>query len=155
VHALVNDLERTVGTQLYGRRMYDVLVWWETMPTDGQPKVTKDFAEIWRAADKIVYSKTLTNVSSKRTRIERHFDAAAVRRMKSSLDADISIGGPHLAAEAFRAGLVDECHLLLAPVVVGNGNRALQQGVSIKLDLVDERRFKSGFVHLHYRVVDH
>jgi dihydrofolate reductase len=155
VHALVNDLERPVGTHLYGRRMYEVLTAWETMPTDGEPDVIKDFAEIWRAAEKIVYSKTLAKVSSKRTRIERDFDPAAVRRMKAGLDADISIGGPQLAAEAFRSGLVDECHLLLAPVVVGNGNRALQDGLSVKLDLVDQRRFKSGFVHLHYRVLDH
>ncbi len=155
VHALANDIERTVGTQLYGRRMYDVMVAWETMPTAGEPEVIKDFAEVWRAADKIVYSKTLVGPSSKRTRIERDFDTAAVRRMKAGLDADISIGGPHLAAEAFRVGLVDECHLFLAPVVVGGGNPALQPGLSVKLELVDQRRFKSGFVHLHYRVLDH
>ncbi len=152
---MANDIERTIGTQLYGRRMYDVMVAWETMPTEGEPEVVKDFAEVWRAANKIVYSKTLASSSSKRTRIERDFDPAAVRRMKADLDADISIGGPHLAAQAFRAGLVDECHLLLAPVVVGSGNPALQPGLSVKLDLVAERRFKSGFVHLHYRVLDH
>jgi dihydrofolate reductase len=135
--------------------MYEVLVAWETMPTEGEPAVIKDFAEIWRAADKIVYSKKLADVSSTRTRIERDFDPAAVRAMKGGLAADISIAGPHLAAEAFRAGLVDECHLFLAPVLVGNGNRAVQEGLSMKLELVAERHFKSGFVHLHYRVLDH
>jgi dihydrofolate reductase len=155
VHAFVNDIQRSAGTSLYGRRMYEVLVAWETMPTAGEPAVIQDFAELWRRADKIVYSKTLATVSSRRTRIERDFDPADVRRMKADLDADISIGGPHLAAEAFRAGLVDECHLFLAPVVVGGGNPALQPGLSVKLELVDQRRFKSGFVHLHYRVLDH
>ncbi len=135
--------------------MYEVLVAWETMETEGEPAAIKDYAEIWRAADKIVYSTTLREVASARTRIERDFDPAAVERMKSRLEHDLVIGGPHLAAVAFQAGLIDECHLLLAPVVVGGGNRALPDGTFIKLDLAGEHRFKSGFVHLHYRVVDH
>ena len=124
VHAFVNDLERQVGTYLYGRRMYEVMVYWETAATrDDQPQ--QDYAEIWQAADKIVYSRTLETTSSARTRVEREFDSAAVRKLKSSAQQDISVGGPNLAAQAIRAGLVDECHLFLSPVVVGDGNPAL------------------------------
>jgi dihydrofolate reductase len=151
VHSFVNDLERSVGTYLYGRRMYDVMVAWETMPIDDQPQVIRDFADVWRAADKIVYSTTLETASSERTRIERDFDPEAVRRMKASSDRPISVGGPHLAAQAIEAGLVDEWHLFLSPVVVGGGNRALRDNVRVKLELLDERRFGNGVVHLHYR----
>ena len=153
VHEFVNDLERTAGTYLYGRRMYEVMVAWEAIHTlTGQPAEVRDFAEIWQAADKVVYSRTLESVSSARTHIEREFDAGAVRQMKSAAQRDITVGGPHLAAEAFRAGLVDELHLFINPVVVGGGNRALPDDVRMKLELMDERRFGNGVVHLHYRV---
>jgi len=152
VHTFVNDLERPVGTYLYGRRMYEVMVYWETAHTlADQPLFAQDFAEIWRAADKIVYSKTLETVSSARTRIERDFDPAAVRRMKTSAGRDITVGGPDLAAQAITAGLVDECHLFLAPIVVGGGKPSLPDNVQLKLELRDVRRFGNGVVHLHYR----
>jgi dihydrofolate reductase len=152
VHTFVNDLERPVGTYLYGRRLYEVMVYWETAHSlAGQPPFIQDFAEIWQAADKIVYSKTLKTVSSARTRIERDFDPEAVRQLKASAGRDITVGGPNLAAQAIKAGLVDECHLFLAPIVVGGGKQSLPNEVRLKLDLVDERRFGSGVVHLHYR----
>ncbi|MEA2449920.1 MAG: hypothetical protein QOG63_1852 [Thermoleophilaceae bacterium] len=153
VHGFVNDLERGIGTYLYGRGMYETLVAWETMPTGAdQPAVIRDYAEIWRAADKIVYSSTLQTAASARTRIERDFDPEAVREMKAAASRDISVGGPGLAAHAFRAGLVDELHLFVNPVVVGGGKRSLPDGVRLDLELTDERRFASGVVHLHYRV---
>ena len=151
VHAFVNELERPVGTQLYGRRMYEVLNAWETLPLDDQPSYIRDFAEIWRAADKIVYSSTLRTVSSARTRIEPTFDPEAVRAMKAASERDLSIGGPHLAAGAFRAGLVDETYLFMAPIVVGGGTPAFPAGLRAELELVDERRFDSGFVYLRHR----
>ncbi|MDQ3994255.1 MAG: dihydrofolate reductase family protein [Actinomycetota bacterium] len=151
VHSFVNDLERPFGTYLYGRRLYEVMVAWEAMPLAGQPPVIRDFAAIWRAADKIVYSKTLEAVSSARTRIERDFDPEAVRQMKAEAGRDITVGGPALAAQAFKAGLVDECHLLVAPIVVGGGKQALPNSIRLKLELLDERRFGNGVVHLHYR----
>ena len=152
VHTFVNDLERRVGTYLYGRRMYEVMVAWETMDTADQPPFVQDYAEIWRAADKIVFSTTLDAVTSARTRIERAFDPEAVRQVKASAGRDISVGGPELAAHAFEAGLVDECHLFLTPIVVGGGTRSLPDDVRFWLDLVDERRFGSGVIHLHYGV---
>jgi dihydrofolate reductase len=151
VHTFVNDLERRVGTFLYGRRMYEVLVAWETMDTAEEPPFIGDYAEIWRAADKIVYSRTLETASSARTRIEREFDPEAVREMKASSDRDISVGGPDLAAQAIKAGLVDEFHLFLTPIVVGGGTRSLPEDVRVKLELLDERRFGNGVVHLHHR----
>jgi dihydrofolate reductase len=154
VHSFVNDLERSVGTYLYGRRIYEVMVYWETALTlPDQPPVVEDFAKIWQAADKIVYSKTLEAVSSSRTRIERDFDAEAVRQMKASAGRDISVGGPDLAAQAIKAGLVDECHLFLTPIVVGGGKQSLPDNVRLKLELLDERRFGNGMVHLHYRAM--
>jgi dihydrofolate reductase len=153
VHTFVNDLERGAGTHLYGRRMYETMVFWETPEAMGElPPHIRDFAEIWQAAEKIVYSRTLERVSSARTRIEREFDPEAVREMKAALDHDIAIGGPGLASEAFRAGLVDECHLFVAPVVVGGGKRGLPEDVRLDLELLDERRFGNGMVHLRYRV---
>ena len=153
VHTFVNDLERPVGTYLYGRRMYEVMVGWETADTlADQPPVTRDFAEIWQAADKIVYSRTLASVSSARTRIERDFDPEAVRRMKATARRDITVGGPDLAAQAIEAGLVDDCHLFLTPIVVGGGKRAFPGDVRQKLELLEERRFGNGTVHLHYRL---
>jgi len=154
VHQFVNDLERPIGTHLYGRRMYEVLVAWETMPPDPDEPVVDDFAEIWRTAEKIVYSSTLDRVSSARTRIERTFDADAVRSLKTTADADISIGGPELAAHALRARLVDELHLFLTPVIVGGGNPALPTDLRIDLELVGHHTFANGVVHLHHRVRD-
>jgi dihydrofolate reductase len=154
IHAFVNDLERPIGTHLYGRRMYDVMVAWETLDTgaDQQP-VIRDYAHIWRAADKIVYSSTLEKATSARTQIVRGFDPEAVRQMKAQAARDISIGGPDLAAQALKAGLVDEIHLILTPILVGGGTQALPDHVRLKLDLLDERRFSSGVVHLHYGAV--
>jgi len=152
VHAFVNELERPVGTYLYGRGMYETMRYWETAHTlPGQRPVSLDFARIWQAADKIVYSTTLTTVSTARTRIERDFDPETVRDLKASAEADISVGGADLAAHAFRAGLVDECHLFVAPAVVGGGTRLFPH-VRAMLELVDERRFSNGTVHLRYLV---
>jgi dihydrofolate reductase len=152
VHTFVNALERPVGTYLYGRRMYEVMVAWETAHTfaDQRP-VTQDFAKIWQAADKVVYSRTLAAVSSARTRIERDFDPEAVRQLKASAGRDITVGGPDLAAQAIRAGLVDEYHLFLTPFVVGGGNHSLPNNIRLKLELLDERRFRTGVVYLRYR----
>ena len=152
VHAVVNDLERAVGTYLYGRRMYEVMAAWDTLPLAGQPPHMRDYAEIWRAADKIVYSRTLEEAATARTRVERDFDPEAVRELKASAGADLSVGGPHLAVQALEAGLVDECHLFLGPVVVGGGNQAFPDGLRVELELLDERRFGNGVVQLHYRV---
>lgn len=149
VHSLVNDLERPIGTHLYGRRLYDVMVAWETI--DDEQPVIRDYAEIWRAADKVVYSRSLQTVSSARTRIERSFDPDVIRRMKLEAERDISVGGPELAAQAIRAGLVDEIQLFLSPVVVGGGTRALPDDVRVDLELLEERRFDNGVVHLRYR----
>jgi dihydrofolate reductase len=152
VHAFVNDLERPIGTYLYGRRLYEVMVAWESIPDlAAQPAVIQDYAKIWQAADKIVYSRTLHATSSARTRIERDFDPEAIRRMKAEAASDISVGGPTLAASAIKAGLVDEYHLFLHPIVVGGGTQALPEHVRVKLELLDERRFAGGAVHLHYR----
>jgi dihydrofolate reductase len=154
VHTFINDLERPVGTYLYGRRMYEVMVYWDTPRTlaDQRPFM-QDFAGIWQAADKIVYSKTLDIVSSARTRIERQFDSEAVRQMKAQAGRDISVGGPDLAAQAFKAGLVDEWLLFVAPVVVGGGKQSLPNNVRVQLELLDERRFGNGMVYLHYRII--
>jgi len=152
VHAFVNDLERPIGTYLYGRRLYETMAGWETDP--GLAEVSpgsRDFAAIWQAAEKIVYSRTLGAVSTTRTRIERQFDPAAVRQMKEAAGRDLLVGGAALAAEAFRAGLVDELHLFLTPVLVGGGKPALPAGVNLKLELLDEHRFGGGTVFLRYR----
>jgi dihydrofolate reductase len=155
VHTFVNDLERNVGTYLYGRRMYETMVYWETALTQaGQPELIQDFARIWQAADKVVYSTTLDSVPSARTRIERDFDPVAIRRMKVEATRDIAVGGPHLAAQAFRAGLIDELHLLVAPIVIGGGNKSLPEGVRVTLELIDQGRFRSGVVHLRYRTTE-
>ncbi len=152
VHAFVNDLVRPVGTYLLGRRMYETMVFWERPPDlAAQPPVVQDFAEIWQRAEKIVYSKTLQTASSARTRIEREFDPDAARQMKATAVHDITVGGPELAAQAIEAGLVDEYHLFLAPVVVGGGKRSLPDDVRVNLELLDERRFRNGTVYLHYR----
>jgi dihydrofolate reductase len=151
VHAFANELERPIGTYLYGRRMYETMVAWETM--DDEHPVMRDFAELWRAAEKIVYSRSLESASSARTRVEREFDAAAVRQLKESAEGDIGIGGPELAGQAIEAGLVDECHLIVVPVLVGGGKRALPAGVQADLELLDERRFEGGAVYLRYKLL--
>ncbi len=152
LHAFVNDLARPVGTYLLGRRMHEVLLAWDTMDVTGEPPVIRDFAAIWRAADKVVYSSTLDAVSSARTRLERTFDPGAVRRMKAQADRDLTVGGPGLAGQAIAAGLVDELHLFLTPIVVGGGTRALPDGVRVSLELLEERRFRNGTVYLRYVV---
>jgi dihydrofolate reductase len=153
-HAFVNNLERRVGTYLYGRRMYETMVFWETVSTGAdQPVVSRDYAQLWRATEKIVYSRTLRTVSSARTRIEQEFDPDAVRELKQTSERDITIGGAELAGEAIAEGLVDELHLLLGPVLVGGGKRALPDGIRARLELLDERRFREGVVHLRHRVI--
>jgi dihydrofolate reductase len=152
VHAFVNDLERPIGAYLYGRRMYEVMAFWETMNLADHRPVSQDFARIWRAADKIVYSRTLETMSTARTRMEREFNPEAIRQLKAQASSDMSVGGPTLASEALRVDLVDECHFFVTPIVVGGGTPSLPRNVRIKLDLLDERRFTSGVVHLHYRV---
>ncbi len=153
VHAFVNDLLRPVGTHLYGRRMYEVMAPWETMGTDDEEAdVVRDFAAIWRAADKVVYSTLLAAAPSARTRIERRFDPEAVRRLKAAATQDLTVGGADLAGQAIRAGLVDELSLLVSPVLVGAGTSALPADVRLDLDLLDERRFDDGVIHLHYRL---
>jgi dihydrofolate reductase len=150
VHAFVNDQERSIGTYLYGRRMYETMASWERMVSDSE--VMQEYAEIWRAAEKVVYSRTLESVGSARTRLERTVDPSAIRRMKDAAARDLSIGGAELAGVALSAGLVDECRLFLCPVVVGGGKRAFGEGLRIQLDLIDERRFACGVVYLRYAV---
>jgi dihydrofolate reductase len=152
VHAFVNELERPIATYLYGRRMYDTMVFWETVDARGEPPVFHEYATIWRAAQKVVYSRTLQAAPSARTRIERDFTPGAIRELKAASGSDISIGGPELASQAITAGLVDECQLFLNPIVVGGGKRALPEGVRADLVLLDERRFTSGVVYVHYRI---
>jgi len=152
LHRFVNDLERPIGTYVYGRRLYEVMVFWETAHTlRDQPAFIQGYADIWTAAEKIVYSRTLDRVSSARTRIEREFDPATVRQMKARAERDITVGGPDLAAQAIKAGLVDEFHFFVTPVVVGGGKQSLPDDVRVKLELMAEHRFSSGVVHLHYR----
>jgi dihydrofolate reductase len=154
VHAFINDLERQVGTYLYGRRMYEVMRYWETADaTSGRSPVARDYAQIWRTAEKIVYSRTLRSASTARTRIERDFDAEALRREKAQAERDIGVGGPGLAARALETGLVDEVRLFVAPIMVGGGKQALPDHVRLELELLDERRFDGGMVYLHYRIV--
>ncbi len=152
VHRFVNELDRSVGTYLFGRRMYQVLAVWDTLDLSDQPAFIRDYAESWRGTDKVVCSRSLDTVSTARTRLERDLDPEMVRRMKASSDLDISIGGPNLAASAFMAGLIDEVHLFLTPVIVGGGTQALPDDVRLGLELTDERRFGNGTVYLRYRV---
>ena len=152
VHAFINDLGRPFGTYLLGRRMYEVLVYWEDPPAlDQQPSYVREFAEIWQAAEKIVYSRTLETVSTATTRIERHFDPETIRQLKAQSERNITVGGPDLAAQAIRAGLVDEYELFVVPVVVGAGKQFFPNNARIELELLDERRFRNGTVFLHYR----
>ena len=153
VHAFINDLERPIGTYLLGRRMYQVMVYWETVPTSGDGyAIEHDYAQIWQAADKVVYSTTLQDVSSARTRLKRSFDVDEVRRLKATADRDLGVGGSHLAEQALKAGLVDECHFFLVSHLVGGGTRALPDGLTLELTLLGESRFGNGTVHLHYAV---
>lgn len=153
VHSFINDLERPAGTHLYGRRMYEMMTVWETDPNlAAGPPPYRDFAQIWQAADKIVYSRTLSGVATRKTRLERDFDPEAVRQLKAAAKQDFLIGGPGLAIHAFRAGLVDELQLFLTPVLVGSGKPALPGGVRLDLELLEERRFRSGMVYLRYQV---
>ncbi len=150
--AFINDLERPIGTYLYGRRMYETMVFWETAAAaPGQAAVVRDFAEIWRGAQKVVYSRRLGRTSSAKTRLERAFEPSAVRRMKEEMNSDITIGGAELAGEAIRAGLLDECQVFLVPVLVRAGKRAFSGGVNRRLQLLDQRRFGNGVVYLRYR----
>ncbi|MGV9288617.1 dihydrofolate reductase family protein [Streptomyces sp. NPDC003719] len=151
VHTFINDRFRSAGTHLYGRRMYETMVYWETAPVDGQPPHIQQYARDWRAAQKIVYSTTLESVSSARTRIERTFDPEAVRRLKAEAEHDLVVAGPDLAAQAIAAGLVDEYHLFVTTSVVGGGKRFFPDGVRLDLELVDRRVFGTGLVYAHYR----
>jgi dihydrofolate reductase len=151
VHAFVNDLERSIGTYLYGRRMYEVMSIWETMDLSAEPAVMKDYASIWRDADKIVFSTTLDAASTSRTRLLRIFDPASIRELKATADRDISVSGPGLATHAIEAGLVDEFHLFLTPAIVGGGTRFLPDDMIMPLELLDQHTFDNGVVHLHYR----
>jgi dihydrofolate reductase len=152
VFVFITDLVRSVGTHLYGRRMYETMAVWETdasLPAQSEPMA--DFAMVWQAADKVVYSTTLQAASTARTRLERSFDPDSVRDMKRSATGDLTVGGANLAAHAFKGGLVDECHLFICPVLVGGGKPALPRDTRAELELVDERRFASGVVYLRYR----
>ena len=152
VHQFVNDLLRPVGTYLLGRRMYEVMGYWETADTvPDQPAHMVDFARVWQDADKVVYSRTLGEPSTARTRVERDFDPDAVRRLKAAADRDLTVGGPALAAQALAAGLVDECRLFLAPILVGGGTRAFPDKLRVPLELLEERRFGNGTVYVRYR----
>jgi dihydrofolate reductase len=149
----VNELERPIGAYLYGRRMYETMLYWETAhPMPGQPSSVLDFTGIWQAAEKIVFSKTLPSVSSARTRIERNFDPGMIRHLKSATGHDMTVGGADLAGQAISAGLVDELQLFLIPAVVGGGKRALPGGVRSDLELLGTQRFASGAVYLRYRL---
>jgi dihydrofolate reductase len=152
VHSFVNDLERPVGTYLYGRRMYQTMLYWETFPLDeSAPAFARDFTRMWRAAEKVVYSRTLGPTSSTRTRIERSFVPEAVRRLKLTTSQDLTVGGAGLAGQAIAAGLVDELQLLVVPIVVGGGKPWLPKGQRVKLQLLGSRRFANGVVFLRYR----
>jgi dihydrofolate reductase len=147
VHTFINDLELRHGTYLYGRSMYEVMAAWENDELlRGMPGYMQDFARMWRAADKVVYSASLEGVSTARTRLEPSFSAEPVRAMKASAERDLTIAGPNLAAQAFEAGLVDECQVFVAPIAVGGGKSAMPRGLAVRLELAEERRFDNGFV---------
>lgn len=153
VHAFVNELERSVGTYLLGRRMHETMVYWDTAPVgEDVPAEYREFAEIWQAADKVVYSRTLSDMEAPRTRLESKFDPAAVRQMKEQEERDLGIGGPELASQALAAGLVDELRLIFVPVIVGAGKPALPAGLHLALDLIEQRRFDNGTVYLSYGI---
>lgn len=152
VHAFINELERPVGVYIYGRRMYETMVFWETaLAQPDLPPPQREFAQIWQAAEKVVYSKTLPEVSTVRTRLERDFDPAQVRMLKETAPTNIAIGGPTIAARAIAAGMVDELHLFLVPCIIGGGLRALPDDARLDLELLDQHRFGNGTVYLRYR----
>ena len=152
VHAFINDLQRPIGTYLFGRRLYETMIGWETDPAlADQSPVTRDFAELWQAAEKVVYSRTLEKVATARTRIDRDFDPEAVRQLKAAATRDLAVGGPELTAHALKAGLVDEVHLFVAPIVVGGGKRCFPDDVRLELELLSERSFGNGMVYVRYR----
>lgn len=154
VHSFINDLERTAAIYLYGRRLYETMMVWEMDPNLAlDSPITRDYAEIWKAADKIVFSRTLEAISTRKTQIERNFDPKAIRKLKANVERDILIGGPNLAAQAFRAGLVDECQFFLTPIIVGGGKSALPKDVRMELELLEERHFYSGVVFLRYQII--
>jgi dihydrofolate reductase len=160
VHAYINDYLRNTGTFLLGRKMYDVLAIWDKIPTegtnefmDGPSQAMNDFAKLWMASDKIIYSSTLNEVKTARTRIERVFDPEAVKKMIAKSDKDFGIGGPHLAKAAIKAGIVDEFHQIIVPILLGSGNHWLQSGVKVDLKLVNSRRFDNGYVSLRYQKI--
>ena len=155
VFRYITDFERPIGTYLYGRRLYQEMIYWETAPTQpGMSELMLDFARVWQAADKVVYSRTLDTVSSANTRIERTFDPEAIRQLKAQADRDITVGYADLAGQAIKAGLVDEIHLAILPIMVGGGTSALPAGGRVHLELVGEHRFSNGTVHLHYRTAN-
>jgi dihydrofolate reductase len=154
LHTYINGLEAGIGTHLYGRRMYETMAVWQDLGTDADAEPAEvEYAELWRGLDKIVYSTTLDDVWTPRTHLRRHFDAAEVAELKQRSDRDLSVSGPHLARHAFAAGLVDDVHLFLFPIVVGGGKPGLPRAVHLDLDLVDVRRFDTGVVHLHLQTV--
>lgn len=160
VHAFVNDIVRNVGTSLLGRKMYEIMKVWDIIPTqgtneamDGPSEAMNDFAGIWQAGKKIVYSGSLSELTIANATIERVFDPETIQKLVSGSDTDFDIGGPHLAAEAIRAGIVDEYHQFIVPVMIGSGNHWLPKDVRNKLKLVDVRKFENGFVHLQYHKV--
>ncbi len=153
VFKFITDLIRPVNTHLYGRRMYETMRVWETDPSlAAQSSLMRDFAEVWQAAGKTVYSRTLETVSTRKTQLEHNFDPQAIRQLKETAGQDLIIGGPELAAQAFRAGLVDEYDLFLHPIIVGGGKRSLPENVRLELELLEERRFGNGVVFLRYRI---
>ncbi len=150
----INDLERPVGTYLYGRRMYEAMLFWETVPIADQPPWVADFTTIWRKADKVVFSRTLASVSSERTTLEREFNIESIRQIKAGETHDLTVGGADLAAQAFAASLVDEYHVFIWPIVFGGGTHALPRHAQLDLQLLNERRTRSGIVQLHYRIIE-
>jgi len=150
----INGLQRPVGTYLYGRRMYETMVYWETAPLSDQPAWVADFTDIWRAARKIVFSTTLASTSSGSTTLERKFDVETIRQLKTSETQDLTVGGADVAAQAFGGGLVDECHLYFWPIALGGGKHALPRRARLDFQLLNEQHFRSGVVHLHYRVTE-
>ncbi len=152
VFQFISNLIRMTGTHLYGRRMYETMMVWETDPNlAAESPLMRDFAEIWQSADKIVYSRTLQAVSTRKTQLERNFHPEAIRQLKEAAEQDILIGGPELAAHAFRSGLIDECHLFLVPIILGGGKQSIPDNLRLELELLEERRFGNGTVFLRYR----
>jgi dihydrofolate reductase len=151
VHAFFNDIVRNVGTSLIGRKMYEVMKVWDTIPTDGDSPAMNDYAKMWRTIKKVVYSTSLTEVTTADTSLERSFDPSAIQKLVAESDKDFDIGGPHLASTAIKAGIVDEYHQIIVPVIIGGGNYWLPKDVKSELELVDVRKFENGFVHLQYR----